>query len=127
MSYDEAYYHDLFDRMGAAYNGHDAEAFANFFTEDGEWWLARGPETCGQRCVGREEIRAMAQSRFGALRDVRLDVSRLWIKGNLAVAEWLFDGTTAEGEKWRWLGCDLFELRDGLVAKKDTYWKQVTK
>ena len=104
MSYDEAYYHDMFERMGAAYNGHDAQGFADFFTEDGEWWLARGPEIHGQRCVGRDQIRDMAETRFAALKDVHLDVSRLWIKDDLAVAEWLFNGTIAGGENWRWLG-----------------------
>ena len=34
-------------------------------------------------------------------------------------------GAPAEGEPINWLGCDVWTFRDGLVVKKDTYWKYI--
>jgi taurine dehydrogenase small subunit len=32
-------------------------------------------------------------------------------------------GTPTGGQPFEYLGCDLWEFRDGMVVKKDTYWK----
>ena len=34
-------------------------------------------------------------------------------------------GTPRDGPAFEYLGCDLWEFRDGRVVKKDTYWKFV--
>ena len=34
-------------------------------------------------------------------------------------------GTPVGGEPFAYIGCDLWEVRDGCVTKKDTYWKYV--
>jgi ketosteroid isomerase-like protein len=41
----------------------------------------------------------------------------------MGVSEWLLTGTTAEGRPVRVRGCDHWELRDGKVIRKDSYWK----
>ena len=33
---------------------------------------------------------------------------------------------TLGGKPFEYLGCDLWEFRDGFVTKKDTYWKIIT-
>jgi ketosteroid isomerase-like protein len=47
------------------------------------------------------------------------------VSGDRAVSEWLLTGTSASGEKIRVRGCDLFEIRDGNIIRKDSYWKIV--
>ena len=49
------------------------------------------------------------------------------IFGLKALSEWRVTGTLPDGKKLDCLGCDLWEFTpDGEVAKKDTYYKQVT-
>ena len=40
-----------------------------------------------------------------------------------AISEWVVRGTPMDGEPFEYLGCDLWEFRDGYVTKKNTYWK----
>lgn len=110
-----------------AFNRRDVDAIVGFFTDDAEWLLARGPEPCGRRLVGKEQIRELLATRFEMIPDMRWVDSKSWIHGNQAVSEWRVQGTTTTGEKIDWLGCDLWEFRDGKIAKKDTYWKYVEK
>jgi ketosteroid isomerase-like protein len=42
------------------------------------------------------------------------------------MSEWVVRGTPRDGEAFEYLGCDLWEFKDGLVTKKDTYWKFVS-
>ena len=41
------------------------------------------------------------------------------------VSEWRITGTDTSGAKVEVRGCDLLELRDGKIARKDSYWKIV--
>jgi hypothetical protein len=41
------------------------------------------------------------------------------------VSEWLLTGTTTAGERLALRGCDHWEFRDGLIVRKDSYWKIV--
>lgn len=38
---------------------------------------------------------------------------------------WTVSGTNPAGQKIRANGCDFYTFRDGLVIKKDSYWKIV--
>ena len=42
-----------------------------------------------------------------------------------ALSEWVVRGTPQDGHPFEYLGCDLWEFKNGLVSKKDTYWKFV--
>ena len=42
-----------------------------------------------------------------------------------AISEWIVRGTPKDGEPFEYLGCDLWEFRDGYITKKDTYWKSI--
>jgi ketosteroid isomerase-like protein len=37
--------------------------------------------------------------------------------------EWTLTGTSTDGEQLEVRGCDLWTFRDGLVSRKDSYWK----
>jgi ketosteroid isomerase-like protein len=108
-----------------AFNRHDLDRIMEFFSEDATFDMPRGAQPWGTRYVGKEEVRKGLASRFSGIPDVHYGEDRHWVSGDRAVSEWLLTGTSATGEKIRVRGCDLFEIRDGKLIRKDSYWKIV--
>ena len=105
-------------------NSHDVDRIVANFDENGEFFMAAGPEPHEERFVGRKVIGEVLQQRFSAVPDIRWVDSKTWISDDRAVTEWRVQGTTANG-RLNCLGCDLWEFRNGKVLRKDTYYKQV--
>ena len=105
-------------------NSHDVDRIVANFDENGEFFMAAGPEPHEERFVGRKVIGEVLQQRFSAVPDIRWVDSKTWISDDRAVTEWRGQGTTANG-RLDCLGCDLWEIRNGKVLRKDTYYKQV--
>jgi len=117
---------ELLDAIQDAFNRHDVEGILAYFAEDCEWLMARGPHAPeGRRCRGKAEIGRVLSERYARIPDMRWVEMRHWIFGDKALSEWTVKGTPIEGPALYLLGCDLWELRDGKVVKKDTYWKYV--
>jgi ketosteroid isomerase-like protein len=108
-----------------AFNRHDLDAILSFFADDCVLQMPRGREPWGQRYAGIAEVRAGLATRFSGIPDVHYGDDRHWVCGNRGVSEWLLTGTTPDGAAIRVRGCDLWEFRDGKVARKDSYWKIV--
>ena len=108
-----------------AFNAHDVDAIMSFFAEDCVLEMPRGPAPGGRRLVGKQQVREGIQSRLDGIPDVHYGDDRHWICGNKVVSEWLLTGTTPEGVAVKVRGCDHYELRDGKVVRKDSYWKIV--
>ena len=90
---------------------------------DGTW--PNAPE--GRRCIGKEEIGAVLRARYVEIPDMRWEEMRHWVCDETkALSEWVVRGTPRDGAAFEYLGCDLWEFRDGLVTKKDTYWKFIS-
>jgi steroid delta-isomerase-like uncharacterized protein len=106
-----------------AFNAHDVDAIMSFFTEDCVFDMPRGPGPGGQRLVGKEQVREGIQSRFDGIPDIRYGDDRHWLCGDRAVSEWTIRGTQRTGERIEVRGCDLFELVDGKISRKDSFWK----
>ena len=115
----------LLDEIQDGFNRQDVAAIISHFTDDGVWLMARGPEAPeGRRLIGRAQIAEVLTARYQQIPDMRWTDMRHWIAGpNKALSEWTVRGTPVGGEAFAWLGCDLWEFRDGWVTKKDTYWK----
>ncbi len=116
---------EALERLVAAFNAHDLDAVMGFFTDDCVLEMPRGPEPWGRRLEGREQVREGLASRFAGLPDVHYGDDRHWVAGNRGCSEWLLTGTSADGGAVEVRGCDLFEFRDGRIARKDSYWKIV--
>ena len=116
---------ETLERVLAAFNRHDLDALMTCFAEDAVLELPRGPEPWGRRCVGKAAVRAGLAGRFAGIPDVRYSEDRHWVCGDRGVSEWLLTGTTTAGERLAVRGCDLWEFHDGLIARKDSYWKIV--
>ena len=117
---------ELVKALTVAFNDHDVDAIMEFFADDCEWIMARGPEQPhGRRCVGKEEIREALSARFAVIPDMRWVDDSYWVLGDRAFSEWTVQGTTASGERMNQLGCDHMVYRNGKIMKKDTYWKYI--
>src|SRR4029077_3271620 len=102
-----------------AFNRHDLERIMAFFVDDCVLDMPRGPDPFGTRAEGRAAVRALLATRFEGIPDVHYSDDRHFACGDRGVSEWLLTGTTREGRVIRVRGCDLFEFRDGKIARKD--------
>lgn len=116
---------ETLERVLDAFNRHDLNAIMAFFAEDAVLEAPRGSEPWGHRYVGKAAVREGLAGRFAGIPGVHYSEDRHWVCGNRGVSEWLLTGTTTAGERIAVRGCDLWEFRDGLVARKDSYWKIV--
>ena len=110
-----------------AFNRHDLDAIMAFFAEDATLDTPRGPDPWGGRFVGKAAVREGLAARFVGIPDVHYGEDRHFVSvsGERGCSEWLLTGTTTAGERIAVRGCDLWEFRDGLVVRKDSYWKIV--
>lgn len=115
----------LLDEIQDGFNRQDVPAIVSHFTDDGFWLMARGPDAPeARRLVGRQAIADVLTARYAQIPDMRWEDIRHWIVDpTKAISEWTVCGTPVGGQAFRYLGCDLWEFRDGYVTKKDTYWK----
>ena len=116
---------ETLNQFVAAFNAHDLDAVMNFFADDCELLMPRGPEPWGQRYVGKAEVRKGLATRFEGIPDVHYGEVENWVSGNHGVSRWTLTGTTRDGKKINVRGCDLLEFREGKIVRKDSYWKIV--
>ena len=119
---------EYLDEIQLGFNQHDVDAILSHFATGCVWLMARGPNSPeGRRCVGKEEIGAVLRARYAQIPDMRWEEMRHWVcDESKAISEWVVRGTPRDGEAFEYLGCDLWEFKNGLVAKKDTYWKFIS-
>ncbi len=118
----------LLDAIQDAFNRHDVDAILSYFTDDGEWLMARGPDPWeAKRLRGKQAIGDVLRARYAVIPDMRWVDMQHFIDadGNRACSEWTVKGTPGEGPPLDYLGCDLWTFRDGRITKKDTYWKYI--
>ena len=110
-----------------AFNRHDLDAIMEFFADNCSFDFPRGPESYGQRFIGKAQVREALAGRFKGIPDVHYGEDRHWISadGNMGVSEWTLAGTTISGVKLNVRGCDHWEFRNGKITRKDSYWKIV--
>jgi steroid delta-isomerase-like uncharacterized protein len=114
----------LLDAFAAAWNRHDVDALMACMTDDCVFEAAAGKEVAGTRSVGRDAVRRAYAAVFETYPDARWNQPRHFVAGDRAVSEWTFTGTTREGAKVEVNGCDIFTLRGGKIAVKNSYRKQ---
>ena len=106
-----------------AFNRHDLDAIMSFFAEDAVFETPRGSEPWGRRFIGQDQVREGLAARFSGIPDVHYGDDAHFVAGDRGASEWTLTGTTTEGETLEVRGCDLWTFRDGLVSRKDSYWK----
>lgn len=116
----------MLDEFAAAWNRHDVDALMACMTPDGVFESAAGTEVAGTRHVGAAAVRKAYAAIFVTYPDARWNRPRHFVAGDRAVTEWTFTGTTKDGARVEVNGCDLFTLRGGKIALKNSYRKQRT-
>lgn len=117
---------DFLASIGQAFNSRDVERIVALFHDDAIFWLASGPEPVGTTLNGKAAIRKLLADRFKLIPDMHWARTDEWMgEGDRAVTQWRVTGKAADGTKLDYQGCDLYQFKDGLIWRKDTYWKIV--
>ena len=95
---------ELLEELTEAFNKKDLDKIIDSFAEYGEFFLAAGPDPCGRRFQGKEEIRQALSERFAAVSDIRWVDGQHWISGNKAVSERRVQGTLPSGDRMDYPG-----------------------
>ncbi len=114
----------LLDAIGDAFNRNDIDAVMAFFAEDAVFDHAAGPAVHGTRFVGAAAIRAVFAGLFEKVERVHWETLDARIAGDKGYCEYLRTATMKTGETEACLSVDILTFRDGLIVRKDTYYKQ---
>ena len=109
-------------RFIAVWDAHDLDAIEEMFTDDVLFETSIGPEAWGDRAVGRQAARALADQFFRRMPDAHYELLRHFASPELAVVESRTTGTHA-GAPYDVHLVDLLTLRDGRIAAKRSYRK----
>ena len=107
---------ELAVRYGAAWAKHDLEAIMAMHTEDTVFHLHGG----GEASVGLAATRAAFAAAASQWPDIRFVKTRVHIGEEHFVSEYQMSAT-ADGTPITCDGVDVIAVRDGRVARKDTY------
>jgi ketosteroid isomerase-like protein len=110
-----------------AFNAHDLDRIMAMFADDCVLDMPRGPAPEGAHYEGKQQVRSALAGRFAGLPDVHYGEEQHFTDeaAGVGMSKWLLTGTTPEGVRRRVRGCDFYTFRDGLVVRKDSYWKIV--
>jgi steroid delta-isomerase-like uncharacterized protein len=99
-----------------AWAQHDVEAIVALHTEDSTFHLHGVTDAA----TGRASIRRTVAALLGLVPDLRVEAKRAHFGTNHVVFEYDMSGT-ADGSPFVCDGVDVIAMKDGLVARKDTY------
>jgi len=108
-----------------AFNRHDLDAIMSCFADDAVFESPRGPDPHGRRFEGKAAVREGLAARFSGIPDVHYGDDDHFVAGDRGASAWTLTGTTTDGLRLEVRGCDLWTFRDGLVTRKDSFWKIV--
>jgi steroid delta-isomerase-like uncharacterized protein len=112
----------------AAWNSHDVEKIATFFTEDG----VHEDVAVGSVFHGKNELKAGISPLFAACPDFNLEVKSIFGIADWLAQEWVMSGTQtgnfggigipATGKSFSVRGASITKLREGKIARNTDYW-----
>ena len=114
-------------KLCEAFNAHDLDRIMSFFSDDCVLEMPKGSMPWGARYEGRRAVREALATRFEGLPDVHYGDAEHFVDSAAAtgISKWTLTGTTREGVRMEVRGCDFYTFRDGMVVRKDSYWKIV--
>lgn len=104
---------EVVERLDAALNAHDIEAFAALFLPDYDSVQPTHPD---RAFAGREQARANWTEIFAGVPDFRSELIRASADADTVWSEWHWQGTRAGGEPLDMAGVIVMGVRDGLIA-----------
>jgi steroid delta-isomerase-like uncharacterized protein len=113
---------DLVQKQFAAWNGHDADKVASFYTDD----VVYEDVAFGLKARGHAEMRKMAADFFAGVPDLKLEVVSNRSMGDRGSVEWVFSGTDVglykTGKKFSVRGASVYEVRGGKFSSNRDYY-----
>ena len=112
----------LLVEFGRAWGRRDVPRLMELMAEDCIYQASAGPEP-GRTFRGREEVRRgfelmLAHDAGSESRD-----GRVFVAGDLGVAEWSYAYKREDGAEVEIRGCDIFEFAGDKIARKDAFRK----
>jgi steroid delta-isomerase-like uncharacterized protein len=131
MTSRRSYMSDQIEEMlrneNAAWNAHDVERIAAFYTDD----CFKEDIAVGKATHGKEEMKALIGGAFTAMPDMKIELLTLLHRGEWAATEWTMSGSysrdypgfpLAAGRRFSVRGASIMELRDGKISRISDYW-----
>jgi len=109
-------------RLDAALNAHDIEAFLDCFAED---YRSEQPAHPDRAFQGREQVRRNWSSIFEGVPDFRSTLLGSVVDGDVEWSEWHWRGTQGEGGTLEMAGTIVCGVRDGRMAWARLYMEPV--
>ena len=106
-----------------AWNRHDIDAIMALMTTDCVFEASAGPDVCGTRYVGYQDVRAAFIEVWTTFPDAQWRDARHHVCGDLGLSEMTFCGTRADGTRNEINGCDLLTFQGNKIALKNSYRK----
>ena len=110
----------LMRRFEQGYEMVSAEAIVACFAPDVVWTL---PDSRVLR--GREACQAFLKERFASPTGPKFSDSLMNVLGQTVVQNYKVSVPLPGGQAVTLDGTDVYQIRDGLIARKDAYWKQI--
>ncbi|NKB56642.1 MAG: DUF4440 domain-containing protein [Alphaproteobacteria bacterium] len=117
---------DLMKRFGRAFNKADVEEILECVTDDFEWRLAVGPDAPDGKIVkGREAVRQALADRDASIAKIHFSDTNVAMAGDRVLCTFRVTGSYTGGAPLDVRAVDIYTMRDGLFATKDSYWKRI--
>jgi ketosteroid isomerase-like protein len=110
------------ERIAAAMNAHDVDAFVACLAEDYDSAQPAHPDRAFR---GREQVRENWSAIFESVRDFRAELVRAAAMGDVEWSEWRWQGTQPDGSRLEMAGVIVLGIRDGSVAWARLYVEPV--
>ena len=101
------------ERLNAALNAHDIEAFVALFAPD---YDSRQPAHPDRAFSGREQVRENWSAIFEGVPDFRSELVRTCADGDTVWSEWHWEGTQTGGARLEMAGVIVMGIRDEQIA-----------
>ena len=120
-------YIKLMQDFGAAFNDHDAERLISMMTEDAVFYTVAGETKFGNAISGLQDIKNAFEGVWSQMPDAHWQAGSVFASGDRGLSDWIFTGTHKDTQaKIEAQGCDIFTFRDGKIAIKNAFRKQVS-
>ena len=117
-------YYDLLVAHIAAWSRHDLDAIMEMMTDHCVYESSGGEDPWGRRYIGQAQVREAYADLLELLPDIRFQNARHFVAGDRGVSELTMLATRPDGSRIDSRGCDLFELREGKIHRRDSYRKR---
>jgi len=122
---------DMVQGHNRAWNSHDAEKVASFYTED----CVQENAASGEAVQGRETLKASTEASFAANPDIKAEMKNVFVSGNWSASELVLSGTNTgrgltggppTGKSFSVKVCRIAEYEGDLIKRTTIYFDMAT-